>query len=346
MRLQDDPAHPLTLSRRRRGAHLDPAQHLAQNDPHLDQREIGAQASAVPAAERQPGGGAQDCGSGIGAQHPFRIEPIGLIVCRGTAMDQSDPGDDHDTRGKPIPAEFYWGGEGSAHVEHHGADPQGLLADRIQILVGCRITGGTVLGGLHGPGQDRRMPGQLLQGPGQRGGGGVVPGGQQRHQLITQLGVAHLSAVIIGGAHQHGQHVGPVSQVRVGATIGDLGVQQRVRLIEASADVPPRTALLKFRTIEGQRRPRSQAQHPRHDLAQRGQPGRIGGADDGAQDHLQGDLRHFRADRKLDTHRPPGDVGGGDLAHHRRLAGNSLPRERRHHQAAPVAVDVTIDDEH
>ena len=190
------------------------------------------------------------------------------------------------------------------------------------------------------------MPGQLLQGPGQRGGGGVVPGGQQCHQLITQLGVAHLSAVVVGGAHQHGQHVGPVSQVRVGATIGDLGVQQRVRLIEAPADVPPRTALLKFRTVEGQRRPRSQAQHPRHDLAQCGQPGRIGGADDGAQNHLQGDLGHFRADWKLGTHRPPGDIGGGEFAHHRRLARNGLSRERRHHQAAPIAVDVTVDDEH
>ena len=38
-------------------------------------------------------------------------------------MDQSDPGDDHDTRGKPVTAEFDWGGEGSAHVEHDGADP-------------------------------------------------------------------------------------------------------------------------------------------------------------------------------------------------------------------------------
>jgi hypothetical protein len=63
-------------------------------------------------------------------------------------MDQSDPGDDHDTRGKPVPAEFDWGGKGSAHVEHDRADPQGLLADRIQILVPGRITGGAVLGGL------------------------------------------------------------------------------------------------------------------------------------------------------------------------------------------------------
>jgi hypothetical protein len=77
-----------------------------------------------------------------------------------------------------------------------------------------------------------------------------------------------------------------------------------------------------------------------------GQSGRIGGADDGAQNHLEGDLGHFRADRKLGTHRPPGDIGGGEFAHHRRLAGNGLSRERRHHQAAPIAVDVTVDDEH
>ena len=109
--------------------------------------------------------------------------------------------------------------------------------------------------------------------------------------------------------------------------------------------MPPATTLLQCRVVGGHRRPRAKVHYPRHDVAQCGQSRGIGGADDGAQNHLKGDLGHLGPDRELHTHRPAGDVGGGDLGHHVGLAGYGVARERGHHQATPVAVDIVVDDE-
>ena len=173
-----------------------------------------------------------------------------------------------------------------------------------------------------------------------------MPGGQKGHQLIAQFAVTHLPTVVVGGAHEHGQHVGAFGQARIGAPVGDLGIQQPIRFLEAALHVPPGTVPQKPRTVDGHRRPRPQVQHPRHDLTQSGQPRRIAGTDDGPQNDLEGDLGHLGAGRKLGTHRPTGDIGSGGLGHDRGLTADGVTGERRHHEAASIAVDVVIHDEH
>lgn len=119
---------------------------------------------------------------------------------------------------------------------------------------------------------------------------GQIVARRQSGESVTMVVAETEICQAVGGPDQHGQHVGAGGQLRVGTAIRDLGVQQRVRPFEAPANVAPRTALLKLPVVDGQRGPRIQVQHPRHNRPQCGESGRFGGTDDGAQDHLKGDL--------------------------------------------------------
>ena len=114
-------------------------------------------------------------------------------------------------------------------------------------------------------------------------------------------------------------------QIGVGAAVGDLGVEQPVGVLDPVGAGSATAAVAAGRDWRCQGGPRPGAQQPRHDVAQRGQPGRVGGADDRPQDHLQGDLRPSSAPRELHAHRPAGDVVGGGLGHHR---GSGAPPRR------------------
>jgi len=66
---------------------------------------------------------------------------------------------------------------------------------------------------------------QALERPGQPGGGGLVAGREQGHQLVAELDVGHRTAVLVPRREQQRQHV----LARLGlAARGDLGVDQLV----------------------------------------------------------------------------------------------------------------------
>ncbi len=261
-------------------------------------------------------------------------------------MHQSDSRNYHDPGGQAVAGQFDWLGQDPTYVEHHRANPQCLLRQCVEVLVAGRVARGAGLSGPYCLGQCRRVPAQALQRPGQSGGGGVVPGDQQRHELVTQFEVGHGTSVFIGGADQHGQHIGARGQVGVGATLGDLRVQQTVGFLDTPTDPPPRETALQVRTGNGQRRQGAHVDNPGNHFAQRGQPGRVGSADDGTQDDLKSDLGHPWSYRELGTHRPFGDVRRGDFGHHPGLARDGITLERGHHETAPVAVYVFVGHQH
>lgn len=131
----------------------------------------------------------------------------------------------------------------------------------------------------------------------------------------------------------------------IGSAVGDLGVQQGVGFFDPPSQPAPEPIVQQARVGQCERRPRAHVEQPRHDLAQRGEPDRIAGAYDGPQDHLKGDLRHLGRHRERLSHRPPGDVGGGNLGYRPGLARDRVAMERRRHQATPVAVHVVVDQQ-
>ena len=87
MRNQDDVLELLTFIGGGGGAQLDPTQDLAQHHSHFDHGEAGAEAAAVAAAERQPGGRAQG-----GTQHPIRVESVRIRILLGAGVYQPHSG--------------------------------------------------------------------------------------------------------------------------------------------------------------------------------------------------------------------------------------------------------------
>ena len=187
------------------------------------------------------------------------------------------------------------------------------------------------------------MPGQPLQCPGQPRRGSVVPGDEQRHQLIAQLRIGHPATVLVGRPRQRRQRVGARGQLRIGTALGDFGVQQPVGFLDTAAQAAPRAPALQAGRTDAQQLERREVQQLGQHLAQRGQPGGIAGSDDQPHDHLERDLRHLRRHRERLSDRPAGDIGRGDLGHHLGLAGDRVAVERLQHQPAPVAVHLVVD---
>jgi hypothetical protein len=223
------------------------------------------------------------------------------------------------------------------------AAAQRLLHHRVQELVAGRVAN---VGGGHRAAQQLRVAHQPLRRPGQRGRGGFVAGHQQRHQLVAQLDVRHPAAVPFAHADQHGQHVGPLGEVRIGAPAGDLGVEQRVRLGPLAPHPAPRPVPQQFRTGHRGHVEQVHVGDLRQHFAQRGEPFRVVGADHRAQDDLQGDRGHPWRHRELPADRPAGHVGGRDPRHQLGLPVHRVPVERRQHQLAAVPVPLLVEQQH
>jgi hypothetical protein len=190
------------------------------------------------------------------------------------------------------------------------------------------------------------VPGEPLQRPRQPGGGGLVPGQQQRDELIPQLVHAHRQAFFVPRPHQHGQHVLALAERRVLLAAGDLVAQRRVRALLDGPVLPPRPGALQPGVGVLQQVERGQIHQWRQDLAQVGQPMRVVRADDRAQDHLEGDVLHPRPRREPPPGRPPRHLRGGDVCHHRGQCGHRLAVEGGHHQPPLAPVLGAVGDQH
>ena len=110
----------------------------------------------------------------------------------------------------------------AAGERDHWAHPQGLVDDRVEIVV---LAEGQL--GLE-PRERVGVVQQQVEGPGEPGRGRLVAGKQQRHQLVAQLAVAHLRAVLEPRRQEQREDVVALGEVWAAPMLGDLGVEQLV----------------------------------------------------------------------------------------------------------------------
>ena len=91
-------------------------------------------------------------------------------------------------------------------------------------------------------GEDVRVAAQALDRPGERGGGRLVAGDEQRQQLVGDLGVRHRLAALVPGLHEQREHVVALLEAGVGARgvdqRVDVGVELAAHAQEASPGAP------------------------------------------------------------------------------------------------------------
>ena len=117
----------------------------------------------------------------------------------GRAWSTAIAGQHERAGGQPPAGHLGVSGELAGHVHDHRPHAQRLLHDRVDVVVVVQ-RGGQAL-------QHLRRAQQALERPREAGGGRLVPGGEQRHQLVAQLDVGHRRAVLVARAQQQREHV-------------------------------------------------------------------------------------------------------------------------------------------
>ena len=142
-----------------------------------------------------------------------------------------------------------------------------------------------------------------------------MTGEQHRHQLVTKLDIGHRLVVLVAGAQQQRENIGAVLKIRRGTAEGNLLVDQRVRCLQATLKLAPRA---KATEIEAQHvRQKEHGLHIEHGDESATQPLDaicVGDAEDGADDHLEGECPHPLAHEETLALSPSADVGCGDIA--------------------------------
>ena len=65
-------------------------------------------------------------------------------------MHKARTGSHHDARGQAVAGQVDGPGQDATDVEHDRADPQGLLADGVEVFVAGRVAGRRSIGGGNG----------------------------------------------------------------------------------------------------------------------------------------------------------------------------------------------------
>ena len=112
----------------------------------------------------------------------------------------------------------------------------------------------------------------LVQRPGQRGGGGLVAGEQQRHELVAQLDVGERVALLGGADDETGEHVGALVQVGRHPALTDLGEHQLVELALVVDGALPDAVLLEPRVGPAEQHRRADVDRGVHPRPQRREP--------------------------------------------------------------------------
>ena len=190
-----------------------------------------------------------------------------------------------------------------------------------------------------------RVADQALDRPGERGRGRLVTGGEQGQQLVADFGVAHRAAVLVAGGDQHREDVVALLEVLGFAAGPDLGVDQPVDAVHRAAE--PGQATDPPRAEQGHRDQllgvAEQIEVAAQGVAQLVQALALAGAEDGAQDDLQGQRLHARAQRVGLAARPALDLTLGDRGHDRLVGLHALAVERRQQQLALTDVPLLVE---
>ena len=172
------------------------------------------------------------------------------------------------------------------------------------------------------------MAGEPFESPGQPGGGGLVPGEEQRDDLVPQLIGGHGRTVLLPVADQHGQHVGPGVEFGVEAGPLELLEQEGVGAGLALPEAAPGPVVAQPGHDELGHLPHRDVAQVEQRGPQAVEPGLVGDADDGLEDDLEGDGPHPVEHREGSTDRPPVHVGGGDGRHAGHQPGDRAAVER------------------
>ena len=172
----------------------------------------------------------------------------------------------------------------------HWPQPQCLCHDGIEV---CVVVGGQFFS------QASKHAGiaqQQVEGEGEAGGGRLVTGEEQRHQLVTKLHIGHRLIVLVAGAQQQRENIGAVLEVRLGAAEADLLVDQRVRRLQATLKLAPRAPASDI--VAQHVRQEEHGLHIEHGDQGPTQPFDavcVGYSEDGADDHLEGERPRIRS---------------------------------------------------
>ena len=194
-----------------------------------------------------------------------------------------------------------------------------------------------------------RVAHEALQRPGQRGRGGLVPGDEQRHQLVAQLLVGHRGAVLVARLQQQREHVVALGRRR-GAALADLLVEDLVGGRGGGAKARPRAPVAVPAHAEGEGEHAPTRGGDVEDLAQRGaqrvEAGRVLDPEYGAHDHLERDGLGVGEDGERLAHRPARHLALGRLAHDLGVGGHPLSVERGQEQLALAHVLRAVEQQH
>ncbi len=174
------------------------------------------------------------------------------------------------------------------------------------------------------------MPGEPLGRPGQRPGRRLVPGGEQRDELVAQLVLAG------AGGDQVSEH-GVARRRRA-----DRLAQQRVDAPRRGHERPPR------RGAARRQRERDQARHRRGHVERRADAlaqGRIGSAEHDPQDDVEGEGLEAGQRAERPAGRPAGELRVGERGDRRPVRFHALAVERRQHELALAHVGRTVEQE-
>jgi len=176
-----------------------------------------------------------------------------------------------------------------------------------------------------------------------------VAGADDRDQLVAQLFVAHRRAVVIAGAQQQREDV--VSLAVVGLDLGAanryLLVDELVERLAGADEAGPRPERPEVTTQEGEGGERADA--PGEGVDQ--PPGavealRVVDAEDGLEDHRQGDPLSVASKREGLTDRPALHLAQGDLADQLAVSLHSLAVKGRQQQLALAHVGLVVERQH
>ena len=191
-----------------------------------------------------------------------------------------------------------------------------------------------------GLGEHVRVADEQVERPGQAGRGRLVAGDEQGHQLVADLDVGHLRAVLEAGLDEQRADVG----AGLPASLGDLGEQQVVDVAGHRLELLERLhAAEEHLHLQAGRGGLAEqvAEQPVQARAALG----IGDAEDGLQDHVERDRLHARMDRERLAGRPRAELALGDLAHGRLVLAHPVTAERRQHHLAALDVLVALEQQ-
>ena len=174
-----------------------------------------------------------------------------------------------------------------------------------------------------------------------------MPGDEQGQQLVAHLLVAHRAAVLVAGADQHREDVVALLQIPGPPPLGDLAVDQLVDPVDPPAEGPSRRTRCGPDQEHRQEEPwvGGEVEEVAQRVAQLGQPLALADAEDGAQDDLQRDRLHPRAQLVGGPRWPALDLACGDLGHRLPVALHPLAVEGRQQQATLAHVRLLVEDE-